>query len=138
MNKPTYYTVLPAQVRYHKKLSASQKILYSEISTLSKKDGYCFASNAHLARLMDTSPRTIRRWLDSLKANNLIKMSYQIKDKVVEQRKIFMVPLEGGTKMSRGEDTGVQGGGGLDVQYNSTSINKRYSVTDKIILGEMI
>jgi len=38
---PNYYSILPANVRYDKKLTPFEKILYSEIVALTNKDGYC-------------------------------------------------------------------------------------------------
>ena len=38
-NNPTYYAVLPADVRYDTNLSPQEKILYAEITALSNKEG---------------------------------------------------------------------------------------------------
>jgi len=38
---PNYYSILPASVRYDKKLTLLEKILYSEVTSLSNKDGCC-------------------------------------------------------------------------------------------------
>ena len=51
-NKPNYWSVLPADVRYDKELKANEKILYSEITSLMNKDGYCYASNKYFSELL--------------------------------------------------------------------------------------
>lgn len=66
-NEPTYYSVLPASVRYDKKLSASAKILYTEIVALTNKEGVCWASNAYFAKLYGVHVHTITSWVNELK-----------------------------------------------------------------------
>ncbi|MCT7677542.1 MAG: hypothetical protein N4R78_01375 [Lactobacillus iners] len=39
--QPGYYSILSASVRYDKDLNANEKILFSEITALSNKYGYC-------------------------------------------------------------------------------------------------
>lgn len=68
---PNYYTVLPSNIRYDKRLKANEKVLYSEIAFLAKKHGYCYASNRHLAKLYGVSKVTI-----SGRINNLIELGY--------------------------------------------------------------
>jgi hypothetical protein len=51
LENPNYYAILPANVRYDKNLSANAKLLYAEISALSNKDGYSWASNSYFANL---------------------------------------------------------------------------------------
>lgn len=65
--KPSFYAIIPATVRYDKDLSANAKLLYGEITALSEKHGYCFASNAYFAKLYEVSTVTISRWISSLK-----------------------------------------------------------------------
>ena len=47
IEKPAYWAVLPAGVRYDETLPASAKLLYAEISSLTNQEGYCYASNAY-------------------------------------------------------------------------------------------
>lgn len=64
MEHPNYYSILPANVRYDKRLGKpNAQILYSEITALSNKDGYCHASNGYFAKLYNVSNVTISRWL---------------------------------------------------------------------------
>lgn len=43
-----YYAVIPAPVRYNKKLKYPERLLYGEITALSNRYGYCFASNKYI------------------------------------------------------------------------------------------
>ena len=75
MQTPSYYSIIPANVRYDKQLSSSEKLLYSEISALINMHGTCFASNAYFARLYEVSERTVTRWVSSLEKQGHIALS---------------------------------------------------------------
>ena len=65
MNKPSYYANIPANVRYSN-LKPNAKLLYGEITALSNKLGYCFASNSYFAELYGVSKNTVSRWIGDL------------------------------------------------------------------------
>lgn len=58
--RPSYYAVLPAWVRYDEQLRPNAKLLYAEITALANARGYCFATNAYLADLFGITDRTAR------------------------------------------------------------------------------
>ena len=66
METPTFYTILPAAVRYDKNLKPNEKLLFAEISALTNVTGYCYASNAYFKNLFDASTRTVQGWLKHL------------------------------------------------------------------------
>lgn len=72
--KPAYWAVLPAPVRYDKTLSPSARILYAEISSLTEELGFCFASNDYFCRLYQLSERTIARLLRELEDGGHIRI----------------------------------------------------------------
>lgn len=65
-NYPSYYSILPANVRYDLRLNSNEKLLYWEITCLSWEDWFCYASNNELAHLMDLLPWSISSQLISL------------------------------------------------------------------------
>ena len=65
--KPSYFSILTANVRYDERLSANEKILFSEITALSGKFGYCTARNGYFSKLYNVSDRSITRWIKHLK-----------------------------------------------------------------------
>lgn len=71
MDKPSYYAIIPANVRYDKNLKANEKLLYGEITALSQQSGRCFASNDYFANLFDVTNIAISRWV-----SNLVKYGY--------------------------------------------------------------
>ena len=63
--KPTYYAIIPASVRYSS-LKPNAKLLYGEITALSNKLGFCYATNNYFAELYNVSKNTISNWLSDL------------------------------------------------------------------------
>lgn len=76
-DKPSYYSILPANVRYDKNLKANEKLLYSEITSLCNKSGICYASNKYFSELYEVDLATISRWINNLINNNYLNVSYQ-------------------------------------------------------------
>jgi len=70
--KPNYYAVLPAKVRYDTNLSSLCKLMYAEISALSNLKGKCWATNKYFATLYEVTPRTISRMISQLKEHGHI------------------------------------------------------------------
>lgn len=91
---PSYYAIIPAGVRYDKQLPQGAKILYGEITALSNKNGYCWASNDYFAKLYSVSIGTIKSWLKCLEDNSYIRrvIKYKSGSKEVEQRFISLAP----------------------------------------------
>lgn len=72
--QPGYYSILTASVRYDKDLNANEKILFSEITALSNKYGYCTASNNYFAELYSMSKSSISRWITHLNQAGYLKV----------------------------------------------------------------
>ncbi|MCT7866177.1 MAG: conserved phage C-terminal domain-containing protein [Lactobacillus iners] len=72
--QPGYYSILTASVRYDKDLNANEKILFSEITALSNKYGYCTASNNYFAELYSMSKSSISRWITHLSQAGYLKV----------------------------------------------------------------
>ena len=79
MEKPNYYAVIPAEVRYNKKLTPNAKLLYAEITALSNMNGKCTASTQYFCSLYEVSRASIQNWLKSLEDNNYIVRSVTYK-----------------------------------------------------------
>ncbi len=92
-NKETigYYSVIPATVLYNKELKANEKLLYAIITSLTCKEGYCFASNKYLAEKLDVNPKTISSWISHLRDKGFIELELiRNKNKQIIQRKIYI------------------------------------------------
>lgn len=64
--QPNYYAIIPANVRYDKRLIQGAKLLYGEITALSNQKGYCWATDGYFLKLYAVSKSTIQNWLKSL------------------------------------------------------------------------
>lgn len=73
--KPGFWAVLPAQVRYDALLPSTAKLLYAEISALADQRGYCFAPNSYFMKLFGISERTLQNHLRALTASGYIRIA---------------------------------------------------------------
>lgn len=62
-----YYAFLPAPVLNDNDLKPNEKILYAVITSLTHREGYCYASNAYLAERFDVTRQTVSNWISNLK-----------------------------------------------------------------------
>ncbi|MBR2677813.1 MAG: DnaD domain protein [Bacilli bacterium] len=90
--KPNYYAVIPAEVRYDSDLRANEKILYGEITALADKSGECYASNNYFAELYGVTPQAISKWIINLKDKEYVDITYVNKGKMIEKRMITITP----------------------------------------------
>lgn len=74
MEKPNYYAVIPATVRYDKRLKPNAKLLYGEITSLCNKEGFCWASNKYFADLYEVNEDTISKWISQLDKLEYVKV----------------------------------------------------------------
>lgn len=89
MQEPNYYSILTYEILYNKDLSSSEKLLYATITSLSQKDGYCYASNETMAKLYNTTEITISRQIKKLKDNGFLNIIYEKNGSAITNRKIY-------------------------------------------------
>ena len=70
--KPNYYAIIPAEVRYSKTLTPNAKLLYAEITALCNMNGKCTASTEYFCRVYEVSRASIQNWLSLLEKNGYI------------------------------------------------------------------
>ena len=119
---PTYYANIPANVRYSN-LKPNAKLLYGEITALSNKLGYCFASNSYFADLYGVSKNTVSRWISDL--NKLGFITVQIErnsNKEITKRIIGIIQKDNraNDKMSKGNTTRI------NTTSNNISIREKF------------
>lgn len=66
MPSPSYFSILTADVRYDTGLSDFAKLLYSDITALCNRKGYCDATNDYFATQFGKSKRTISATVGAL------------------------------------------------------------------------
>ena len=92
LSKPSYYAVIPADVRYDDQIPANAKLLYGEISALIGPEGFCFAGNEYFASIYGLSERTVRSLIGSLQKAGYVQVELE-KDACTGQvirRKIWL------------------------------------------------
>lgn len=70
----SFFVSIPGALLENENLEPSCIILYAHLSGLSRKHGYCYATNAYLASRMKCDESTIRRLLASLKGEGFIEI----------------------------------------------------------------
>jgi hypothetical protein len=126
-NNVNYYSIIPASVRYDNELTASEKLFYGEITALSNKHGYCFATNSYFSNLYKVSDRTIIRWINKLEGKGYInkQIIYGDNNECIERRIYLcnkMSPPHD-INVTTPTDTDVTTPHDINVTHNNTSIN---------------
>ena len=100
--KPNYYAIIPAEVRYSKTLTPNAKLLYAEITALCNMNGKCTASTQYFCRLYEVSKVSVQKWLKNLEDNNHIRRvnKYKPHSKQIECRVITLVNVPSKEKLS--------------------------------------
>ncbi len=91
VQRPSFWAVLPATVRYDTRLRPNAKLLYAEITALQEASGFCFASNRFLSDNFGLKPETITSLLNNLADAGYITVEV-LRDKAtnaVIQRRIY-------------------------------------------------
>lgn len=130
--KPTYYAVIPSNVRYDKELNANAKLLYGEITALCNKDGKCYATNDYFSKIYEVSKKSVSNWINLLikKGYILSKLTYKKGTKEIENRYLSLIihPMEEKVDTPMEEKVHTYGRKGSypmeeKVKDNNTSIN---------------
>ena len=90
MDKPAYYAIIPATVRYDQRLTPNAKLLFGEITALCHQEGYCWAGNQYFADLYEVSKTSISTWIGNLKdaGHITVEMNYKEGSKHILNRYI--------------------------------------------------
>ena len=83
-NKPNNFSVVPAAVLLNDTITDKAKILYSEISALCNKKGYCWATNDYFEKLYECSKVTVIRAINALKENGYIKVIRKNRQRIIQ------------------------------------------------------
>ncbi len=100
MNKlPEYYVIIPAEIRYDKRLPIGARMIYGELTVLCAKEGYAWVSNRTLGEYYNVHKNSISRWISLLSKYDYISVELSGKDKderIIKIKKELYVPT---TKM---------------------------------------
>lgn len=124
IEKPNYYAIIPAKVRYDNDLVPLAKLLYSEISALSNKEGHCWASNKYFADLYGVSVTWVSITIKTLQEKKYITCELLEHYKRIIKVDPLKVQLKPPLSRVKGVLSTVKGGVLSTVKDNNTSINK--------------
>lgn len=112
----SYWVVIPHNVLSDKELTANAKLVYGEISSLTRKDGYCTAHNKHFQEVLNATRKTINGCLKQLEDKGLIVCEItHIQDK--KKGTWRRIRLGGVVKMTQGGVVKITRGGGKNYPY---------------------
>ena len=127
VEKPNLYAIIPANVRYDKSLRPNEKLLYGELTALTNKNGYCFASNNYFAELYEVTQQAVSRWINNLKKQGYITIEYTYKSgtKEIDKRLIRLVSTNDSKVSTKSSEVSTNDLGGYQqkVKGNNKIIN---------------
>ena len=132
-----YFAVIPASVRYDKRLKANEKLLYGEITALTNERGYCWASNKYFSDLYGVTTQAVSKWINGLKDCGYISIEYTYKNgtKEIEGRRIKLAST-GVSEVSTNDSEGINKcfkGYQQKIKDNNTDNNNTVNNTNEYI-----
>ncbi|MCP9614755.1 helix-turn-helix domain-containing protein [Levilactobacillus brevis] len=129
LEKPNYYAIIPASVRYDNNLPSKASLLYGEITALCNQKGYCWASDSYFANLYGVGKSTVQTWLKALEDDGHISRDVIYKEgtREIEHRYIRIsvegIPKNQGTPIPKNQRDNITS---INTTVNTTS-NKKNS-----------
>lgn len=133
MEKPNFYAIIPARVRYDSNLSANEKLLYGELTALCQVEGFCWASNKYFANLYGVEVRTVQRWIEHLEKQGYIYRTEEYKNSENSREKMRKIYLAETYNQFFNHDKNVMGArqkchGGHDKNVTHNNINNNNTI----------
>ena len=118
----SYFSIIPATVRYDDSLSANAKLMYGELTALANEHGYAYATNGYFVELYKAGERSVIRWLRELEKGGHITSRFEV-TKLGTRRKIFIgiLSVEGVPKLATG---GAKTGNHINITNNTIKVRK--------------
>lgn len=122
---PSYYAIIPANVRYCEDIPPNAKLLYGELTALAQKEGYAWPSNGHLAKLYSVNPTTVSEWLRKLQAMGFIRI--EVLPEKGNERRIW---IAGGIpEIPKGSSGKAEHPSSGKAEHNNTRLNNKSNNT---------
>lgn len=83
------FTQIPNDILFNSDLNIYSRVLFGIILSLSRENGYCFASNEYLAEKIGGTGRAVTNWILELKQKDLIDVQ-TVRTQGAVSRKIFI------------------------------------------------
>ena len=90
-DEPAYFAMITADVLYDKELRPNAKLMFAVLSSLTKKCGYCWASNKRIGEWFNLAPSTVGALITQLSQRGLIFVVLMRDEKnVITGRRIYV------------------------------------------------
>ena len=123
-DKPNYYAIIPANVRYAD-ITPNAKLLYAEITSFLQMNGVCFATNRYFSKLYGKNKVTISRWIKELRDGGFIKVTFTYKEGTKEiDNRYIEICKEGISKVDKRVLTKMLKNNNTSNNTNTTYSNK--------------
>jgi hypothetical protein len=133
---PNYYAIIPSDVRYDNRLKANEKLLFAEITSLTNKKGYCYASNDYFSALYEVSKGAISKWISGLEKLGYLNRTIikDAKGQIIERRLYINGSINLGGMVQKDDRGMVQKDQYIikDIKY-IYSLFKKWNSMDKVI-----
>lgn len=132
--RPSYYAIIPADVRYDDDIPPNAKLLYGEISALIGAEGYCYASNAYFSQIYKMSAETISRLISKLEKAGYIHRQV-VKDNTgqIVSRRLYLTVSMPRIQAPDGADPALDSvQGGIDEKNNTPCEKNQEGIDEKV------
>lgn len=119
--KPNFYAIIPANVRYDKELTPNAKLFYGEISSILNFNNKCYASNSYFARVFNISEVQVSRIIKQLSKKNYISVEYINSEKGT--KRFIALNINVNPPLNINDKGGVN----INVKHNSNNTNNSIS-----------
>lgn len=127
MDQPSYFSILTADIRYDPQLRKKPElqVMFSEITALSNKWGYCTATNTYFAKLYDLTTVAISNRITKLVDLGFLKRELIKDGNQIKERRLYPI-INRGIKadFNRGDKVDFNRGIKADFKENNININK--------------
>lgn len=138
--RPAYYAIIPASVRYDTRITPNAKVLYGEITALCNEKGFCWASNNYFSELYEVTPQAISKWIKSLSDCGYLSLEYEHNGREIKSRKIYIKEVSTqGLGVSINDEKGINKrlkGYQQKIKENNTSMNNKSNNKESKILDD--
>ena len=127
-DKSDYFIGAPSKVHFDNRLAPGARLLYGYIIVLSKKEGFCWATNEHFASRYNVSKDTVKKWINALVETGYIHRSFEYEQGTKEIKQRCLQPTCGGIKKSptpgveKTTDPGIKKSPENNIKNNTTSV----------------
>ncbi len=126
-----FYAIIPAFIRYDKRLPMLSRFLYGELTALCNEKGYCWASNRYFAELYEVSIETISRYIAKLKEFGYIRITYD-SSKKDNDRRIYITDIQI-ENIEPTTETKTETKAEAEEEYTTTPLTKTSNTLDENI-----